>query len=131
MKSEWLFEKVNCNGYLGQVRDGRYIEKIDGECSYMIDGEDTGLECEHCGALEFLKTYYKLKPMIFKGIVVGIKDIVLTGYLVVDTDYDGTDREIVRISKYNKDTCKCAIVYFGNNRKRYVPLGNIERQVSQ
>jgi len=129
MNSEWLFKNVNCNGYLKRIYDGRYIEKIDGECFYMVENEKFEIECEQCGELEFLKTYYKVTEKNFKGVVVGIKAIVMTGYLVVDTDYDYYDREVVKISKQAKDTCICAIVYFANNRKRLVPLENIESEV--
>lgn len=84
----------------------------------------TQSSCE--GDLDFLKTYYELTKKDFTGFAVGIKDICATGYLVVDTCFHYNGSEHLAIRKEPKDIYKCAIVYYGNNRKRFVPVENIK-----
>lgn len=135
MKPE-LFQKVKCNGYLKKVSDGRFIEtcKSEGEtldCTYVdTNNPDLDIECEYCGDLDFQKTYFKHKPKRFTGVVVGFKDIVIDGYLTVETVYNWNDCEYTKLGKQPKTTETCAIVYYANNRKRYVPINNIEQEES-
>lgn len=131
-----LFQKVNCKGYLKKVYDGRFIEtfKNEGEtldCTYVdTNNPDLDIECQYCGDLDFLKTYYKHKERKFTGVVVGFKDIVIDGYLTVDTSCNWNGCEYTKLGKQVNKTSLCAIVYYANNRKRYVPLKDIEQEDS-
>lgn len=123
-----LFKKVKCSTYLKKISDGRYIEVTEGDIAEYVDTNDKNfnLECECCGDLDFLKTYYKAMDKEFSGVVVGIKDILVSAYLVANTLSDWQGCEYLKISRVPKETVKCAIVYYGNNRKRYVPLESIK-----
>lgn len=124
-----LFKKVKCNAFLKKASDGKFIELYrDSLAADYIDHKnpDFNLKCECDGSLEFLKVYYEVKKRNFKGIVVGIKDIVTTAYLTVDTSYHYDGTEYIYPGKVPEKICKCAIVYYSNNRKSYVPLENIE-----
>lgn len=125
-----LFKKVKCNAYLKKVYDGKFIDvsQEDFKAIYTdyrnLDKLYTESTCE--GDLDFLKTYYEFKEKEFTGLVVGIKDVTVTAYLVADIGYQYSGKEYIYVRKEPKDIYKCAIVYYGNNRKRYVPLENIE-----
>lgn len=125
-----LFKKVKCSSYLKRVWDGKFIQVYKGEldeAAYCDSNNPDGeIISECCGELEFLKTYYKEVQKNFTGFIVGIKDIVVTGYLVADTDYDHRGCGYLSIYKRPKQIEKCAIVYYANNRKRYVPLEDIK-----
>lgn len=125
-----LFKKVKCSSFLKKVWDGKFIQVYKGEldsASYCDSNDpENEIESDCCGEYDFLKTYYEKKQRNFTGFVVGIKDIVVTGYLVADTDSCPYNGEHLKIYKHPKEIIKCAIVYYGNNRKRYVPLENIE-----
>ena len=130
MKKNNLFNKVKCSGYLKRINDGKFIEVYKGDVDEAIyrnsNDENFEITSEACGDTDFLKTYYEVKEKNFKGFVVGFKTIILTAYLVADTDYDFIGREHLRIYKEPKERIECAIVYYSNNRKRYVPLGMFE-----
>lgn len=122
-----LFKKVKCNGFLKKVYDGRYVE-VDkyGNCEYIdTNNKDLNITCEYCGDEEFLKTYYIIKSRNLSGMVVGFKDIVINGYLCVDSNADYLGSEHIKISKRPNEIVKCAIVYYADNRKSYVPIDNI------
>ena len=130
------FKTVRCNAYLKKVKDGRYIQALENEgnikdCTYMINNEPYEIECIYDGALEFLKTYFEVVSKEFEGVLVGYKDIVITGYLTVETEFDFMDREFTKLSRVPKQIVKCGIVYFGNNRKRLVPLENIKMIIEE
>lgn len=125
-----LFKKVKCTAFLKKVWDGKFIQVYKGDLdeAFYCDSNspDKKIASDCCGELDFLKTYYKETKRSFTGFVVGTKDIVTEGYLVADTNYDFRGCERLDIYKYPKDVVKCAIVYFGNNRKRFVPLESVE-----
>lgn len=122
-----LFQKVKCKSYLRKIYDGRFIQTYKNDdnlldCEYVdTNNPNLDIECECDGTLEFLKTYYERKEKEFYGMLVGFKDIVATGYLIAETDGYGT---IIR--KQAKDIVRCAIVYYANNKKRYVPIDEVE-----
>jgi hypothetical protein len=126
-----LFKKAKCNAFLKKVYDGRFIQTYKNEGCDVAEYTDTNnpdldLLCECDGSLEFLKTYYEIKKRDFSGVVVGVKDIVVTAYLVAETNYNYLGREYIRISREPEKIIKCAVVYYRNNCKRYVPLDNVE-----
>lgn len=131
MEKELLFKKVKCSGLLKKVYDGKYICKDeDGNCFYSTsDGKKTPVpEDDYDGSLNFLKTYYKRVKHNFSGVVVGFKDVVVTGYLYVETNYAFDGREYTKVGKEAKETERCAIVYYSNNRKHMVPVNMIESE---
>ena len=128
---ELLFSKVHCKGYLKKIYDGKFIEIIEGDVKEAVyknsNDDDFEKVSECCGDLDFLKTYYEAKEKSFNGFLVGFKDVIATGYLVADTDYDFRGHEQLTIRKEPQDIYICAIVYFADNRKRLVPLDMLER----
>lgn|SRR5574344_666547 len=132
------FKIVKCDGYLNKINDGRFIRCTDTESCYVDlnskSKPDNGFTWDKLhqawikdipdgeGALEFLKTYYKLKEKRFTGVCVGYKDVELSAWLYIDYD-SSSEKEYV--GKQINETVKCAIVYYANNKKRYVPLENI------
>jgi len=133
----------SCRAYLRKEYDGVFIQRIDakhsetGEDAYIIhDAEERNAlvegkpyeykesPCE--GAYDVEKTYYTRVEKTFDGVVVGTKEIVTEGYLGVDTDYGYDGREVKRFFKEPKTKVMCAIVYYGNNKKRLVPLEDLE-----
>lgn len=123
---ELLFKEVLCHSFLKKVNDGKFIEICKGEVDEAIykNSNDDNFEVisECCGDMDFLKTYYEIQDKVFKGFVVGIKEIVVSSYLVADTTSDWSGCEHLRIYKCPNEKIKCAIVYYQNNKKRYVPL---------
>lgn len=131
-----LFQKVDCYGYLKKVYDGRFIETFENEgktldCTYIdTNNPDLNIECQYCGDFDFLKTYYEHRERKFSGIVVGFKYLVIDGYLTVETCYDHLGVEYTKLGKKCNKTALCAIVYYADNRKRYVPLNDIKKEES-
>lgn len=134
-----LFVHVTCNGYLKKISDGRYIDVYRGphgngaiqECTYVF-----GYDSEKCqeikqdvetydGSRELLKTYYERKEKRFAGFVVGYKDIIETGWLVCDTADTWQGGEEIILRKEPEKITRCAIVYFSDNKKRYVPVEDV------
>lgn len=76
------------------------------------------------------KRYYEHKDGNFSGVIVGFIVLTVVGYLDViydcgvDTGF-GTPPDKYYISKRPKETVKCAIVYYANNMKHYVPIEDI------
>lgn len=131
MAHDLLFKRVKCSGYLKPVKDGRYIAVDQQEltASYVdtntITTEVIGEECECDGSYEFLKTYMQPVQRACEGVVVGIKNVVVSAWLVAEIFYsDGYScaRDYVKVSAEPKEQKECAIVYYANNRKHYVPL---------
>jgi hypothetical protein len=127
---EFLFKQVKCAKYLKLVYDGKFIEIVKGEIDEAVyrdsNNEEFYITSECCGDKDFLKTYYILKEKEFIGFVVGVKDIIVTAYLVADTTCDYSGREHMEISKEPENVIKCAVVYYSSGHKRYVPLVDIK-----
>lgn len=134
--NKWMFQEVKCRAYMRKVNDGRFINFPTGnpeDAIAAIKGydpetdltivEDVTLED---GDYDLEKTYYERTEKEFVGVVVGIKDVVATGVINVGTEYDFTGREYTKLSKWARDTVKCALVYYGCNRSRYVPIEDMK-----
>ena len=126
------FRKVKCHSYLKRVRDGRMLDVSrdrDGSISgvrYMGIGDDIPDECKCEGAYEFLKTYYKKVEAEFDGVLVGTTTVTMDAYLYGDTGCEPWGSECLYIGKSPNTILVCGVVYYQNNRKRYVPLVDIE-----
>jgi len=131
--SDILFgTKFICNAFLKKVSDGRCIMTTKDHRGRIDGGWFQGLPDEKFPDCNFegdsiLKTYYKIQNKKFSGIYVGEKDVVLTGLLVADTDYQNyTGEEYCHVYKQAENTVRCAIIYFAKNQKRFVPMNELE-----
>lgn len=108
----------------------------DVDFDFMIDAaerEDDGKfvpeyderESRCCGEHELLKTYYERKEMNFSGVIVGRKRVVAKGWLVVDTVTPYYSPEYCVIRKEPEESIDCAIVYYAEGKKRYVPFEDL------
>ena len=133
-----LFEKVRCTGFLKPFKDGKWLRlNMD---TFTADAMDNNIaDWENDGTVEnnvehIEKTYFQHVNKEFNGVIVGYKDIVVTGYLDVEY-YEpidvgvGVTPEDLRVSKRAKETIRCAVVYYANNKKHYVPLEDIMGEI--
>ena len=129
---EHLGKKVLCKAYYKKAHDGVHITCYDEDglfCStsqkpiatafaYDRHGKEAELCFEGDGVEKIL---HELIEKHFVGVCVGEKTIPITEYLYSDTNWDWIGREYKEIGKEIKDACECYVVYYANNRKRYVP----------
>ena len=128
-----LFDKVKCKGFYSKVHDGTfiYLDTQNLKASHM-NSNATDTEClveDDVDRAE--KTYYKHVKQNFCGVIVGFTDLIVIGYL--DVIYNdaidvgvGILPEQFFVQKNPNHVEKCAIVYYANNKKHYVPLEDIE-----
>ena len=133
-----LFDKVKCKGFYSKVHDGTFIY-IDAQNlkAWHMNSNAIGTECfveEDVDRVE--KTYYKHVKQNFFGVIVGFKNLTVTGYL--DVIYNdaidvgvGILPEQLFVQKNPNRVVKCAIVYYANNKKHFVPLQDIECKVNE
>ncbi len=135
--NEYMFRKVKCGGYMKPVKDGKFIRPYPEtgriESVEYIHGwdeeklQDIVTEPEfYDGSEQLVKTYYEFREHSFAGIVVGMKLLDVTRILTADTNVDYRGNDYIYISKQSKEQRKCALVYFGCNKSRYVPLDELE-----
>lgn len=129
-----LFDKVRCKGFYAKFHDGRYI--LLDEQNLMDDLMCSGNVIEEDVDDRIEKTYFRHRKMNFKGVVVGFVDLVISAWL--DVGYDdavdvgiGVIPEKYYVKKTPKETVKCAIVYYANNKKHYVPLDDIVKVLKE
>ena len=129
-----LFDKCKCKGFYKKVRDGLFISldrenlRADLVNANLACADDDGTVKKDIDCAE--KKYYEHKDNNFSGVIVGFVDLVVVGYL--DVIYQdacdvgvGIIPEKYYIAKRPKETVKCAIVYYANNMKHYVPVEDI------
>ena len=129
---ENLGKKVSCKGYYKQVRDGVHIECFDEDNvnraisdkptakAYSYDKNGTAMQLEFQGdGIE--KTLRELTEISFDGVCVGETVLPIKEYLYSDTSYHPTGEEFGFIGKQITQTCECYVIYYANNKKRYVP----------
>lgn len=139
--NKWMFGTVKCRAYMKKIRDGRSIIRLDPKETQ--DGLERYLYCDtkrknesdtdiwtkevedFDGNLDFLKTYYQYTEKEFVGIVVGMKMVVVSAYLYVDTA-SGPYREETYVGRQVHEQRKCALVYYGCNKSRLVPMDCLE-----
>lgn len=128
--NEWMFKVVECAGYMQKLHDGRYIAQEDGEywlCDNNRPGEKPGEIWQKKAEFdeELKKTYYRRKETAFAGVVIGMRMVTVSGVLYVDFADTPDGREIPYIQKEAKEQTKCAVVAYGMNKTRLVPLADI------
>lgn len=123
-----------------KVNDGRCIKLLTGEetesgrPAYFYTDYSTKKEedrfrevpAEDWGSGGFIKTYYKLSEKEFFGIVIGMKMITVKAELFCDTNYGYDGSEIDYIGKDIKEQAKVAVVAYGCNKTRLVPMESFE-----
>lgn len=129
---EHLGKTLLCKAYYKKAKDGIHImcydkdgqfcsdfNKIEKAYAYDRHGEETELFFEGDGVEK------KLRELIegnwFAGVCVGETVLPITEYLYTDVNYHYNGEEYYTIGKEIRETCECYIVYYANNRKRYVP----------
>ena len=129
-----LFDKVKCKGFYKKVKDGIWV-RLDKSTLTAYSMDINLVDVDNDGTVEadidcVEKTYYEHVQANFSGVIVGFKDLVIKGYLdvIYQDECDvgiGVIPEKFYVAKRPKETVKCAIVYYANNRKHYVPIGDI------
>jgi hypothetical protein len=136
-----LFKKVHCKSYLKRIYDGThiviydqhgYVNSENTEAGKIVNAECKAFAITNHGEvdLEFdgssvKKRYYEKAEKEFDGFIVGTKDITVSGQ--IGTDWYEDDYQFYRYCFKNpEEIVKCGVVYFQNNRKRYVPMEDIE-----
>lgn len=129
-----IFDKVECKGFYKAFKDGKWLRldkktlTADAMDNNIVNADNDGTVEKDVEYVE--KTYFEHVDKSFTGVIVGYKDIVIKGYLdsVYQDECDvgvGVIPEAFYVSKRAKETVKCAVVYYANNMKHYVPLDDI------
>lgn len=125
-----LFDRCKCKGFYKKAHDGIYIQLDEKNLTADLMNSNNKYELveEDIDCAE--KRYYEHKDGNFRGVIVGFVGLVVTGWL--DVIYDcgvdvgfGTMPDKYYISKRPKEVIKCAVVYYANNMKHYVPIDDI------
>ena len=130
-----LFDKCQCKGFYKPAHDGIWIQ-LDKTTLTAYSMNMNLVDIDNDGTVEadidcVEKTYYEHVQSNFRGVIVGFKDLVIKGYLdvIYEDECDvgvGVIPEKFYVSKRPKEIVKCAIVYYANNMKHYVPIVDIE-----
>lgn len=129
---EHLGKMAICKAFYKKVKDGVHIECWDKDgvpfersnkpletaFAWNKDGMVKELYFEGDG---IEKTLHTLVNKNFSGVCVGEVKLPITELLYADFTYDHNCEEIRFIAKDIKQNCDCYIIYYANNRKRYVP----------
>ena len=125
-----LFDKCKCTGFYKKAHDGVYIALDTQNFTADLMNSNNRDELVEKDIDRAEKKYYEYKKANFSGVIVGFVDLVVTGYL--DVIYDcgvdvgfGTTPDKYYISKIPKEIVKCAIVYYANNKKHFVPVEDL------
>lgn len=124
-----LFDKVRCTGYYKKAHDGVWVHlDKDNFTAYAMNSHNDEATEADVDCVE--KSYYEHIKSNFRGVIVGFKDLIVKGYL--DVNYQdavdigiGSIPEKFYVEKRAKEVVRCAVVYYANNRKHFVPLYDI------
>ena len=119
-----IFDMVRCGGYVKRVYDGIHLVRDDedpfrGRFMRGRNG-DTIAEVSFNGE-RLRKDYYVRDERPFRGVIVGWKELTLSAELAAVTEGEegGMLEPVVR--RENLEKVRCAVVYYSNCRKHYVP----------
>ena len=129
---EYLGKTLLCKAYYKKAKDGVHIicydkdgrscweshNPIEKAYAYNRHGEETELFFEGDGVE---KKLYELTGKHFVGVCIGEIVLPIIELLYADTNYHYNGEEYKVICKQIQKTCECFVVYYANNRKRYVP----------
>lgn len=138
--NKYMFRTVKCSKYMRKVNDGKCIALLTGDktesgmpayfyTDYSEEKEKDRFRevpSEDWGGGGFMKTYYEPSIKEFVGIVIGMKMITVKAELFCDTNYgyDGSERDY--IGRDVKEQMKVAVVAYGCNKTRLVPMDSFE-----
>lgn len=138
--NKYMFQTVKCSKYMRKINDGKCItlltgnETENGKPAYFYTDYSEKKEkdrfrevpAEDWGGGDFMKTYYEPSEKEFVGIIIGMKIIVVKAELFCDTNYgyDGSEKDY--IGRDVKEQMKVAIVAYGCNKTRLVPMDSFE-----
>lgn len=138
--NKYMFQTVKCSKYMRKINDGKCItlltgdETENGKPAYFYTDYSEKKEkdrfrevpAEDWGGGDFMKTYYEPSEKEFVGIIIGMKMIVVKAELFCDTNYgyDGSEKDY--IGRDVKEQIKVAIVAYGCNKTRLVPMDSFE-----
>lgn len=138
--NKYMFRTVKCSKYMRKVNDGKCITLLTGDktesgmpayfyTDYSEEKEKDRFRevpSEDWGGGGFMKTYYEPSIKEFVGIVIGMKMITVKAELFCDTNYgyDGSERDY--IGRDVKEQMKVAVVAYGCNKTRLVPMDSFE-----
>ena len=126
-----IFDLVRCGGYIRPVRDGRHLipDKENPFHGWFVTGRDgdTGQpilwDVAYRGE-RLEKEYYTYLARPFRGVIVGFRDMMLRATLEATTEEDDGERLPV-VRRVDEQIVRCAVVYYTNCRKHFVPLEHI------
>ena len=129
----YMFQVVECSRYMKRIKDGKYIlhsEQDFDDNYYYVDenAEEREREVEPeqwGGGSDFIKTYYEAVEKKFTGIVIGMKIITITAELFCDSTCRPDGVEVDFVNRNVIEQKKVAVVAYGCNRARLVPLEDL------
>lgn len=136
-----LFSRVKCRAYLREKKDGIYIEVRGGEGKDVVyeplkayavrsvhHSEKTEIiaDLSNWDGESVKKTYRERTEANFTGVVVGYKRIDRSGYIGTNWETPLYGREYGYLFKEIDDRPEVAVVYYRNNKKRFVLLDDME-----
>lgn len=134
MKGDFSFgEKVICDGYLKKLPKGYYLPRVDLEdytekqMKILHNHSDKVTFVEPNDSISSLE--YEIVERGFGGVLVGVQNIKLEIEISCESYENEFNDLLYYIYKhsYNDKIIQCAIVYYGMNRKRLVPLDMVKK----
>lgn len=142
-----LFSRVKCRAYLREKKDGIYIDVRDKDgnviyphivteplSAYAVRYDPQLGKLEKIADLsnwdgESVKKIYRERTeAVFTGVVVGYKRIDRSGYIGTDWETPPFGREYGHLFKEINDRPEVAVVYYRNNKKRFVLPEDMEEE---
>ena len=130
--NDYMFKIVECDAYMKRIRDGRFIRQSErySDVYYYVDENakerERKVEPEEWGGSGFIKTYFEEEKKKFIGVVIGMKLITLKAELFCDSTSRPDGSEIDFVARNDIEQKKVAIVAYGCNRTRLVPLDQLK-----
>ena len=132
--NEYMFQVVECNTYMKRIKDGKYIRHSEqySDVYYYVDEnaeeKERKVEPEEWGGSDFVKRYYEAVEKRFVGVVIGMKLITLKAELFCDSACRPDGVEVDFVNRNDIEQKKVAIVAYGCNKTRLVPLEALEEK---
>lgn len=136
--------KVHCRSYLQKDSDGIHIEAWDGDEPVLTKTVNSAsIKAYACGRDKRIreldewqgdgveKTYRRKIDCEFDGIYVGTVTVKVKGIIGTDwtcEDYGYGHTEYGYFFKHTTEVATCGVVYYQPNKKRYVPIEDMEER---
>lgn len=128
----YMFRVVECSRYMKRIKDGKYIRRSEqySDVYYYVDENAEERERkvepeEWGGGGDFIKRYYEAVEKRFTGIVTGMKLITLKAELFCDSACRPDGVEVDFVNRNDIERKKVAVVAYGCNKTRLVPLEDL------